>query len=664
MQGITYSASMKNTIKVEGKEYEPKLDKNGEIVFKEVGVIEPEVPEVAEYTTFTVVRKGTLNIANTYENSIKELYINDIQQSVPIGRIYNETTTYHVNTEDVIRIKGNFILYNSILSLKNIILQYDLIDCSYMFYSFRGTLDLSNFNTSNVQKMRYMFYEYEKNNLDLSNFNTSSVTDMAYMFGNCDGLTELDLTSFNTSNVTNMYGMFSNCNNLTKLDLTSFNTSNVTNMYGMFSYCNNLTKLDLTSFNTSSVTDMAYMFNNCDSITELDLTSFNTSSVTDMTNMFNNCDSITELDLSSFSVPMNTRVTNMFFNVPYIAEIKIDSCKFLINELGTSFTGVFTDVCTHEKPGKYTTFTIGETGTLNVSMAEEIYINNEQQNPPTGNSSYNVSNYSVNVGDKIKIKGRFSLYNTKLKINDIILQNNLTRCDEMFYNCSGLITAPEIPPYVTNCVYMFGGCYNLVKATEIPSSVVSCDSMFLNCYNLVECPTIIPSSVIHCSSMFNGCSNLMAAPEIEYGVEDCDYMFAYTGLTETPIIPSSVYNCSYMFYGCSSLTTIQELPYSIYNCSYMFSGCSSLTEIQYMPADISDCSYMFERCDNLTEAPIIPQNANDCSYMFYGCYNLTNITYENSDLMNWFSGNHEGCFRDCTRIYNPIYYWDIPDDWK
>ena len=121
--------------------------------------------------------------------------------------------------------------------------------------------------------------------LDLSNFDTSQVTDMSYMFDDADNLTTLDLSNFDTSKVTNMDHMFSNTYNLTTLDLSNFNTSKVTNMDSMF-FTSGLTSLNLSSFNTSKVTDMSYMFYDMRNLTSLDLSNFDTSKVTNMNYMF------------------------------------------------------------------------------------------------------------------------------------------------------------------------------------------------------------------------------------------------------------------------------------------------------------------------------------------------------------------------------------------
>ena len=89
-----------------------------------------------------------------------------------------------------------------------------------------------------------MFYEvWNLASLDLSNFDTSNVTDMSAMFYNMFGLTSLDLSSFNTSKVTDMRYMFSildyyrSNDKLNKIYVNNdFNTSSLMNSSDMFTY--------------------------------------------------------------------------------------------------------------------------------------------------------------------------------------------------------------------------------------------------------------------------------------------------------------------------------------------------------------------------------------------------------------------------------------------
>ena len=130
-------------------------------------------------------------------------------------------------------------------------------------------------------------------------------------FFDYSALTTLDLSNFDTSNVTDMFGMFSGCTALTSLDLSNFNTSNVTSMFGMFSRVA-LTSLDLSNFNTANVIDMASMFYGCTSLTSLDLSNFNTSNVTAMGGMFSGCSGLTTIIANDWSAIDSS--SNMFYN--------------------------------------------------------------------------------------------------------------------------------------------------------------------------------------------------------------------------------------------------------------------------------------------------------------------------------------------------------------
>ena len=84
------------------------------------------------------------------------------------------------------------------------------------------------------------------------------------MFQGCSNLTSLDLSNFDTSNVTDMHEMFEGCPNLTSLDLSSFNTSNVTRMDEMFGNCSSLATITVSDlWSTVSVTEGDEMFIGC-----------------------------------------------------------------------------------------------------------------------------------------------------------------------------------------------------------------------------------------------------------------------------------------------------------------------------------------------------------------------------------------------------------------
>ena len=206
---------------------------------------------------------------------------------------------------------------------------------SYMFYSSKATtLDVSNFDTSNVTNMSNMFRISQARTLDVSNFNTSNVTNISYMFYGSKATT-LDVSNFDTSKVTNISYMFYS-SQATTLDVSNFDTSNVTNMSNMFRY-SRATTLDVSNFDTSKVTDMSQMFSESQATT-LDISNFDTSNVTNMRAMFDGS-KVTTLDVSNFDTSNVTNMSGMFGNASNLKTIYASS-KFKTDKV-TDSTNMF-----------------------------------------------------------------------------------------------------------------------------------------------------------------------------------------------------------------------------------------------------------------------------------------------------------------------------------
>ena len=140
---------------------------------------------------------------------------------------------------------------------------------------------IANVNMTSITSMNYMFNRCPNlTEIDLSNFDTSNVNDMSGLFLQTV-IPEIDLSNFNTSNVTAMTSMFSNNTNLISVNVSNFNTSNVTTMNSMFSYCNNnnFNTLDLSSFYTPKLTDVSYMFYQARKLTRIDMRNFDFTNV-------------------------------------------------------------------------------------------------------------------------------------------------------------------------------------------------------------------------------------------------------------------------------------------------------------------------------------------------------------------------------------------------
>ena len=80
--------------------------------------------------------------------------------------------------------------------------------------------------------MTTMFQECkELEYLDLSNFNTSNVINMSYMFFGCHKLKEIKgINEFNMAKITDVEGMFDGCGKLENLDISKLNIPNSINI--------------------------------------------------------------------------------------------------------------------------------------------------------------------------------------------------------------------------------------------------------------------------------------------------------------------------------------------------------------------------------------------------------------------------------------------------
>lgn len=158
-------------------------------------------------------------------------------------------------------LKPDSTVQNIGLKVNGVNEQFDVNNDKTFEYTFVNVpvTNMDNFTTQCKDELK---------TLDLSNFDTSQVTSMNNMFFYCSALTSLDVSNFDTSKVTNMSRMFFHCPNLKSLDLTNFNTSNVTNIADMFYDCSMLSDLYL-NFDLSQSNGIDSPFGRCDSLTNV-----------------------------------------------------------------------------------------------------------------------------------------------------------------------------------------------------------------------------------------------------------------------------------------------------------------------------------------------------------------------------------------------------------
>ena len=125
--------------------------------------------------------------------------------------------------------------------------------CYYYDFPYIGNFTIKYIFKNLLTSTSFMFFDCDLNSLDFSNFNSQNLNDMKFMFYKCNSLSSLNLSNFNAKNVTSLEYLFFDCSSLTSLDLSNFNTQNVNNMGNIFVNCRSLKSLDLSNFRTHNV---------------------------------------------------------------------------------------------------------------------------------------------------------------------------------------------------------------------------------------------------------------------------------------------------------------------------------------------------------------------------------------------------------------------------
>ena len=101
--------------------------------------------------------------------------------------------------------------------------------------------------------------------IDMSNFDFTNVYDMSYMFNGCSSLKYLNLNNIKTSQVTGMANLFTDCSSLTYLNLYSLDTSKVGCLCRIFSGCSSLKYINIINLQDPHSCVYNNIFYNCDS---------------------------------------------------------------------------------------------------------------------------------------------------------------------------------------------------------------------------------------------------------------------------------------------------------------------------------------------------------------------------------------------------------------
>lgn len=261
--------------------------------------------------------------------------------------ILYDTEQYEVRNFDDIKY---LVLNNRLMDVKTFLcvrrdfkgklhLPINASTCSFMFVDINvSEIDLTEFDTTNIVDMDYMFLEAdlgdcfslgsptnaqatntERSSIDaqantpdrnILTLNTEGVTSMSGMFKDCK-VKHLDLNSLRTHNVTDFSDMFCSCNDLIDLNVDGFDTSNAEDFHGMFQGCIKLTQLNVKHFNVDNVLHMSCLFSKCLRLKVIDLESWNFSQVSDANEMFAYCEKLEKI-IANFNFKMIKEMAFMF----------------------------------------------------------------------------------------------------------------------------------------------------------------------------------------------------------------------------------------------------------------------------------------------------------------------------------------------------------------
>lgn len=249
--------------------------------------------------------------------------------------ILYDTEQYEVRNFDDIKY---LVLNNKLMDVKTFLcvrrdfkgklhLPINASTCSFMFVDINvSEIDLTEFDTTNIVDMDYMFLEADLRDCfslgsptnaqantpdrNILTLNTEGVTSMSGMFKDCK-VKHLDLNSLRTHNVTDFSDMFCSCNDLIDLNVDGFDTSKAKDFHGMFQGCIKLTQLNVKHFKVDNVLHMSCLFSKCLRLKVIDLESWDFSQVSDANEMFAYCEKLEKI-IANFNFKMIKEMAFMF----------------------------------------------------------------------------------------------------------------------------------------------------------------------------------------------------------------------------------------------------------------------------------------------------------------------------------------------------------------
>ena len=496
------------------------------------------------------------------------------------------------------------------------------------------------------------------------NLNTANVTDMTEMFSGC-GVKTLDLSTFNTSNVNSMGLMFYNCTLLKTIYVgNEWSTSSLTDEGGnMFHACTNLIGGAGTTYSADH-TNASYAhidggesnpgyFTDASSVDGLEIY------VVDTNSTFTPLEPITPTPSIVLTPGNNTEwLVNDYLG--------FDSQRSSIDFAANTYY-----------PNKTITktFSMGMCGTDNpVDGNGSSYVPRDKNLPSLG--SYVIFEpkqdgslilpVSINASKQLFVTDGNGNINTDIQVKNAngqtlrMLASPLCAFSDMVTNGFISMNVKQGQKYYVFCTgskMHLGGYVFSTEAIEIDSGTMS------NVKDALAGSTEPYAILADNTLTFYYDNQRFAKNGMSVGPFTNQSEREWSNQTQsitTVVFDSSFANCTtvnstaYWFDGCSTLTSIRGIDNlktdNVTNMESMFNSCSSLTSLDlrsFNTANVTDMAGMFALCSSLTSLDLSnfnTANVTNMRRMFYDCSGLTNldlryfntgkVTYMDSMLQN------------------------------
>lgn len=280
-----------------------------------------------------------------------------------------------------------------------------------------------------------------------------------------------------------------------------------------------------------------------------------------------------------------------------------------------------------------------------------------------------VLNYPLSTdGDMITDSPLAMIKDTEKFRFRIILGENCTSADKMFFGCTELKYAPELNlESVRSMNWMFDDCLNL---TDVPNycapKAKSAKGMFRHCKSLTDIPRLDVPETLALEGFTQGCSSLTTVPELKSPIIVLDSADDVTDVVRLRTASSDLEEIIINFdverkllFGqftqsnspFSGLPTLEKIRFKITigpacrSLEGLFYGCANLKEAPEMnTSNVKNMNTMFQDCALLVTVPAYDtSNCTSMKNMFHGCNSLEHLPcFDTSKVENMF-GMFEGC---------------------